>query len=90
MRTHRQHGGRAILTRTSGALDSFVAGLGGDVVYERRCVSLVEISLSCTYEHVQPALGTGLTDGKVPAQEWLFGGQDIRQARPRAEPQEVS
>lgn len=24
------------LTRTSGALDSFVAELGGDVVYERR------------------------------------------------------
>lgn len=25
------------LTRTSGALDSFIAELGPDVVYERRC-----------------------------------------------------
>jgi len=26
------------LTRTSGALDSFVADLGGDIVYEKRYV----------------------------------------------------
>jgi len=26
------------LTRTTGALDSFVAELGGDVIFEKRCV----------------------------------------------------
>ena len=90
MRTHRQHGGRAILTRTSGALDSFVAELGGDVVYERRCVFAVGIRSSCTYERVQPGLSTVLEDGEVPAQERLLGGQDIHQAGPWAEFEEVS
>lgn len=35
------------LTRTSGALDSFVAELGGDVVYERRYVVCVLPSVWC-------------------------------------------
>ena len=78
------------LTRTSGALDSFVAELGGDVVYERRCVFVAEINWSCTYERVQPGLGTVLEDGEVPAQERLLGGQNVHQARPGAESEEVS
>ena len=78
------------LTRTSGALDSFVVELGGDVVYERRCVFAVGIRSSCTYERVQPGLSTVLEDGEVPAQERLPGGQDIHQAGPRTESEEVS
>lgn len=30
------------LTRTTGALDSFVAELGGDIIYERRYNSSIE------------------------------------------------
>ena len=52
-RAHTDSMGNAqSLTRTSGALDSFVAELGGDVVYERRCVYVAEINWSCTYKRV--------------------------------------
>ena len=51
---------------------------------------VIGIHSSCTYERVQPGLGTILEDGEVPAQERLLGGQDIHQARPGAELEEVS
>ena len=47
------------------------------------------INLSCTYERVQPGLGTVPEDSEVPAQERLSGGQDIHQAGPGSELEEV-
>lgn len=36
------------LTRTSGALDSFVAELGGDIIYDKRCVTRQSVPVKRT------------------------------------------
>jgi len=43
------------LTRTSGALDSFVADLGGDIVYEKRCLHPCSLNFPAT-KQIPPVL----------------------------------
>ena len=75
------------LTRTSGALDSFVSDLGADVLYERRYASeartlVPETRHSRLLPPSQFEFSQVPEDGSMSAPEWTTGCQDIYQARP--------
>ena len=70
------------LTRTSGALDLFVAELGGDIVYEGRCVYTLFVASCFTHRSVQLGLCAVSEDCEVSSQAWLPCREDIHQARP--------
>ena len=70
------------LTRTSGALDLFVAELGGDIVYEGRCVCIIFVASCFTHRSVQLGLCAFLEDREMPSQTWLPRREDIHQAGP--------
>ncbi|KAI0822421.1 hypothetical protein BC628DRAFT_1429686 [Trametes gibbosa] len=57
------------LTRTSGALDSYVTELGGDVVYERRCAISRCCSSGITHKSSQSWIRTFLEDSRMPSQD---------------------
>lgn len=70
------HSGSA-LTRTTVALDSYVAELGGDIIFEKKCVAILfpfgvplirfpKLGFSAIYENCQ-----------MPSSEWIPGYQDI-------------
>ena len=77
------------LTRTSGALDLFVAELGGDIIYEGRYADVLRAPLDSAHIPVQPGLRAVPEDGEMPPQEWVLGREDLHQARPGHELAEV-
>jgi len=61
------------LTRTSGALDSFVADLGGDIMYEKRCAYILVVLICLPpNKYPQPWLSSISEDGQVSASTWLL------------------
>ena len=77
------------LTRTSGALDLFVAELGGDIVYEGRCAYMLAVLPGRTHRHTQFGLGAVFEDCEMSTQERVLGREDLHQARPGHEFAEV-
>jgi hypothetical protein len=70
------HSGSA-LTRTTVALDSYVAELGGDIIFEKKCVAISSISY---FSHsVSKKLGFSAIyeDCKMPSSERISCYQDI-------------
>jgi len=70
------HSGSA-LTRTTVALDSYVAELGGDIIFEKRCVL---VPFPCHVSLIWfPKLGFSAIyeDCQMPPSERILGYQDI-------------
>ena len=77
------------LTRTSGALDLFVAELGGDIVYEGRYAHALSGMLEDIHMHMQSRLRAVSEDGQVSTQEWVPRGEGLHQAGPGDESAQV-
>lgn len=75
------------LTRTTGALDSFVAELGGDIIYDKRYTHITFVCHSIT--QVAPTKHCTVSlpqDRQMQTPQWLSRSQDIHQARSRNNP----
>lgn len=71
----------SMLTRTTGALDSYVAELGNDIIFDKRSPISIPVLLSQADEDLipKPRFSSVSEDSEMSTSEWIPGGQDIHQ-----------
>lgn len=78
------------LTRTGGALDSFIADLGSDLVFEKRCDIYGSPVFLSLMSHSKSWNGAFSEDREMPPPLWICGGEGLHQAGPWPKPKELS